>query len=96
MHDLRGQVTPGSLRDMLDIVKTTLAEVLEELETAGFQKHTSIMETVHPTDRDKFMNLGAMTFICGMFVVLMSSNVRNNKHEAMVNRILKEALHMED
>ena len=54
------------------------------------------METLHPCNRDKLTNMGAIVFMCGMFIVLMSSNVRDDKHENMVNEILDEVLNTND
>ena len=52
------------------------------------------METLHPCDRDKLTNMGASVFTCGMFIVLMSSNVKDDEHENMVNEILERVPHM--
>ena len=92
MHDIRGQVTPGALWEMMEVVKTLLAEVMQELRRTKFRTHRSIVETLHPCDRDKLTNMGASVFACGMFIVLMSSNVKDDEHEAKVNEVLEKVL----
>ena len=92
MHDIRGQVTPGALREMMEVVKTLLAEVMEELRKTKFWTHQSIVETLHPCDRDKLTNMGASVFTCGMFIVLMSSNVKDDEHATKVNEVLEKVL----
>ena len=79
---------------MLEVVKTLLAEVMQELRSTKFWTHQSIVETLHPCDRDKLTNMGASVFTCGMFIVLMSSNVKDDEHENKVNKILEKVLNM--
>ena len=50
------------------------------------------METLHPCDRDKLTSMGASVFECGMFIVLMSSNVKDDEHETKVNEVLEKVL----
>ena len=92
MHDIRGQVTPGALREMMEVVKTLLAEVMQELRKTKFRTHRSIVETLHLCDRDKLTNMGASVFTCEMCVVLMSSNVKDDEHETKMNEVLEKVL----
>ena len=85
-------MTPGALWDMLEVVKTLLAEVMQELRSTKLQTHQSIVETLHLCDRNKLTNTGASMFTCGMFIVLMSSNVKDDEHETKVNKVLEKVL----
>ena len=81
---------------MLEVVKTLLAEVMQELRSTKLQTHQSIVETLHLCDRNKLTNTGASMFTCGMFIVLMSSNVKDDELENEVSEILEKVLNMND
>ena len=96
VHDMTGQVTLFGVCQVKKVVTESIGKVHQELSGSTFIEHNKHDETLHPCDRDKFTNLGANLFICGLFLILMNSNAKNDKCENVVNLLLDEWFEMSD
>ena len=93
LFDGEGQMSPGGAEQMIETVGQTVkivSEVIEETKLIDFDQ--KIMETLHPFDRTRLTNIGAVLFLAGLSLILLGSNDKEDIHFETAMNILRQGV----